>query len=165
MYIRSIDCFLHPLVLSSYHIEQNHAYFYRLIGHGLLVQDDTERRAIVAKVMEQKEIIKKASQEIVKKIDDPITKHCIDTKVLEILTAISNIGTITDNSERFTNFIGAWKNQIDLALTQEQRQLRILLARQALYTICSISFIVKKQRGKYTINLPKIDLSLFKIGC
>ena len=39
------------------------------------MQDDAERRAVVAKVMEQKEIIKKASQEIVKKIDDPSTKH------------------------------------------------------------------------------------------
>ena len=109
MYIKSIDCVLHPLVRSSYHMNQTMHIFYRLIGYGLLVQDDTERRAIVAKVMEQKEIIKKASQEIIEKIDEPLTKHYIDTKVLEILTAISNIGTITDNSERFTNFIDAWK--------------------------------------------------------
>ena len=46
------------------------------------------------------------------------------------------------------------------ALAQDLR-LRRLFVRDVLYTICSISFIVKKQRERYTIDLPKNILSIF----
>ena len=123
------------------------------------MQDDAERFEIVDRVMEQKEIIKKASQEILSKINDPSAIHDVDTDVLEILTAVSCIGTITDDSKRFTDFGNDWGSLMKCALMHDLR-LRRLLVTNVLYTICSISFIVKKQRGRYTIDLPKNVLSI-----
>ena len=60
---------------------------------------DVERCEIVNMVMEQKEIIKKASQRILNKIKNPQEDHNVDAEIVEILTAISNIGTITDDSK------------------------------------------------------------------
>ena len=124
------------------------------------MQDDAERFEIVDRVTEQKEIIKKASQGILSKINEPHASHNVDADILEILTAVSIIGTITDNSKRFTDFGNDWGSLMGYALTQDLR-LRRLFVRDILYTICSISFIVKKQRERYTIDLPKNVLSIF----
>ena len=64
----------------------------------------------------QKEIIKKASQRILKKIKNPQEDHNVDAEIVEILTAISNIGMITDDSKRFTDFSNDWKSLIEYAL-------------------------------------------------
>ena len=128
------------------------------------MRDDAERLEIVDKVMEQKEIIKKASQTIVEKMDDPLVDRYIDTKVIEILNAVSNIGIIINEPERFSEFIHAWKGMVEFTLALESRQLRMPMIRRALNTICAISFVVKKKRGKYEINIPKIDFNVLKIG-
>ena len=122
------------------------------------MQDDVERCEIVNMVMEQKEIIKKASQRILKKIKNPQEDHNVDAEIVEILTAISNIGMITDDSKRFTDFSNDWKSLIECALMQDLR-LRLLFVRKATYMICSISFVVKKQREGYIIDLPKSVLA------
>ena len=50
------------------------------------------------------------------------------------------------------------KSLIECALMQDLR-LRLLFVRKATYMICSISFIVKKQREGYIIDLPKSVLA------
>ena len=137
---------------------------FKLVRCDLRMQDGAERFEIVSKVMEQKEIIKKASQEIIEKIDDPLADRYINFGIIEILNAASNINIIANKSDRLFKFICAWQNMIDTILTSEPNELRTLLIKRALNMICTISFDVKKKGTRYEINMPKFDLSLLKIG-
>ena len=126
------------------------------------MRDDAERLEMVDKIMEQKEIIKKASQEIIEKVDDPLANHYIDTKVIEIMNAVSNMGIIVNEPERFSKFIDTWGRAMELISTHPR--IRAQIARYLLNMVCAISFPVNKKCGKYKINIPKIDISILKIG-
>ena len=128
------------------------------------MQDGAEQLEIINKIMEQKEIIKKASQEIIGKIDDPRADVYIHSRILEILTAVSNIGIIANESDRLYNFIHSWKAFVESTLALEQRQLRAPIIMHALNMMCTISFNVKKKGSRYKINIPKLDVNVFKFG-
>ena len=145
--------------------------------------DDEEYYKIVSKVIEQKERIHCVSQLILKKLDEPHVSqsgfkpnnnsseiHYIRSKFLEIYTAFSNIGMLTDNVEKFNQFIITYSESIDLILQKRHmmekptRELSDIIIKQRLNILCSIGFYVKKLRGKYIINLPNISFSLVGTG-
>jgi hypothetical protein len=126
----------------------------------MMSDQKSEYLELIKEINKQKDNIKLASQIIISKIH---LKEDTDREILEIMTALGKIGTMTGNANKFNNLAMDWKNGFNRAKRMKGGLSKLLLS-DLLSDICMISFDIKKNGKKYEIKLPKIDFSLIKMS-
>lgn len=125
--------------------------------------EKVEYLELLRQVNEQKDIIKKSSQNIIA-INNRKKTGNIDHEIIEIMTALGKIGTMTGNANKFNDLAMYWKDALHSARGMKSSNLSKLLINDLLNDICLISFDIKKNGKKFEIKLPKIEFNMTKLG-
>jgi hypothetical protein len=126
------------------------------------MSSDKEYLDIVKEISSCKDTIKQSSQKIISKLNGLDDSVDIDKEVIEILTALGKIGTISGNAGPVNSYVDAWNDCIcDIRRMKGDWGQKIFL-KDMLNRICMISFDIKKKGKKFEINLPKIDVNFQK---
>ena len=126
------------------------------------MSQDKEWLDVVHEVNSIKDEIKESAQKIIVQCDEGKNYDIVDKEFLEILNGLGKIGTISSNPERINDYSDALSglvehSRIDMRYGKDMIKI-------AMDQVCSISFDVKKKGRKFEINIPSLDLNLFKFG-
>lgn len=123
---------------------------------------DKDYLDIVKEINSYKDTIKQSSQKIISRLNGMDDSIDIDKEILEILSSLGKIGTISGNARSLNSYAESWSNCVSSIGRMKGDWGQKTFLKDMLNQICMISFDVKKKGNKFEIRVPKIDINLQK---
>lgn len=123
--------------------------------------NESSRLSTISEINACKDEINRASKNILSKLRNPSNKLEIDSDILDVLTAIGKIGTLSANPRDVSNWAASVSDMF-IRLDKMNSATKLQGFRIVLYQACLTAFLAKNTKGRFVLKLP--DITALKIG-
>jgi hypothetical protein len=139
--------------------------FFNIDNQIIMLTNENDRLEIINKINDCKDQIKNSSQKILASADIPKSENIIGSEVLEILTALGKIGTLTGNSKTIFAYTKALGECFATLALNDNPRIPLKHGYQVILNqLCGTSFDVIQKGKKFEIKIPKVDFTFLKLG-